>query len=564
MEALDLALAGDPRGDLRDEPLEEPAPKPRPRLRVGVFAASQRQPRWVIDALGRIATSECAKIAVLALGLAAPEAPPPLWSLYSSLDRRMFGSGPDAAELLEVITEIPHEERIGLAAPASLVQWRGKVAALDLDVAFALDDVDDGMLEGLARFGVWRFCAGDAAASMDPLACAREVAEGAPLTTTGIKVSLADGGGERLVYASAARTNAFSAARNRDEALRKSAAFAVRALGELHRSGAAWLERCPECRSAGIPSALAPAAPDLKASAWDVLRLGTRAAWRGAQKLLAVDQWSIAYRFEETRGAVADLAGFRRLVPPRDRLWADPFPLTVAGRHFIFFEEMLFATGKAHLSVIEIARDGTCSKPRRVLERDYHLSYPFLFEHDGALYMVPESAQNRTVDLYRCSAFPYRWKLERTLLRGTRCADATLHHDGTRWWMFAGSAAEGAALDDELHLFHADSLAGEWRPHERNPVKSDVRSARPAGALFRDEQGLCRPAQVGAPRYGSAITIQRILRLTLSEFAEREARRIQPARADRVLGIHTYNHSGGLTVMDGFAYRLRIPFSKQG
>lgn len=550
MEALDVALPA--------ETLERPAPRPKPRLRVGVFAAAQRQPRWVIDALGRIATSECARIAVLALGLAAPEATAPLWSLYARLDRRLFGAGPDAAELLDVITEIPHEERIGLAAPASIVQWRGKVAALDLDVALALDDVDDGLLEGLARYGVWRFCAGEAAASMDPLACAREVAEGAPLTTTGLKVKLADGGGERLVYASAARTNAFSASRNRDEALRKSAAFAVRALGELHRSGAQWLERCPEC----VSSAPARAAPGLKEAAWDVARLGARAAWRGAQKLLAVDQWSIAYRFEETRGVVADLAGFRRLVPPRDRLWADPFALAVAGRHFIFFEEMPFATGKAHIAAVEIARDGSCSKPRRVLERDYHLSYPFLFEHDGGLYMVPESSANRTVDLYRCVAFPNRWKLERTLLRGVRCADATLHHDGSRWWMFAASAPEGGALDDELHLFHADRLEGDWRPHERNPVKSDVRSARPAGALFRDEQGLCRPAQVGAPRYGAAVAIQRILRLTPTEFAEREARRIQPARADRVLGIHTYNHSGGLTVMDGFAYRLRNPLAR--
>ena len=34
------------------------------------------------------------------------------------------------------------------------------------------------------------------------------------------------------------------------------------------------------------------------------------------------------------------------------------------------------------------------------------------------------------------------------------------------------------------HVFHADSPFGPFTPHRRNPVKSDVRSARPAGKLF--------------------------------------------------------------------------------
>ncbi len=225
---------------------------------------------------------------------------------------------------------------------------------------------------------------------------------------------------------------------------------------------------------------------------------------------------------------------------------------------------MLFATGKAHIAAIEVGRDGSHGEPLRVLERDYHLSYPFLLQHEGALYMLPETAQNRTVELYRCVSFPSRWRLEKTLMRRVRCADATLHHDGERWWMFAGAAGEGAALDDELHLYYADSLTGDWQPHERNPVKSDVRSARPAGALYAEDEGLFRPAQVCAPSYGAGVSIQRVLRLTTADYIEREVRRIMPARADRLLGIHTFNRAGDLTVVDGFARRLRKPLRPPG
>ena len=551
MEALEATL---PEASAR---APAPAAPESTRLRVGVFGATQMQPRWVVDAIGRIAALDCASIALFALGNDRPGALPLLWNLYGRLERRWFGSGPDASEPLSLPAVVTHGERMSLPSPASLEAWRAQVAALDLDVAFALDGVEDAVLDGLARYGIWRFCAGDAAAAMDPLACAREVADGAPLTATGIKVRLPGGAGERLVYASAARTHAYSATRNRDEALRKSAQFAARALRELHRSGDAWLERCPACETA--PARLPP---DLRRSALDVCQLGLRAAWRGAQKLMTIDQWSLAFHFGPLAENWSDLTGFTRLVPPPDRLWADPFPVTVAGRHFVFFEELPFETGRGHIAAIEVGRDGRHGKPVRVLERDYHLSDPFLFQHEGVLYMIPESAQNRTVDLYRCVSFPARWRLERTLMRGLRCADATLYREGALWWMFAGVAAEGGALDDELHLFYAESLEGEWRPHERNPVKSDVRAARPAGALFTTAEGLFRPAQVCAPLYGSAVSIQNVLRLSPEEYLEREVRRILPAPGDRLLGIHTFNRAGELTVIDGFARRWRSPLGR--
>src|SRR5258706_11010814 len=179
------------------------------------------QPRWLVDAMGSIAASECAQLVVLALGHGSPEAPPALWHLYGELDRRWFSPGPDSAELVDLASAVAHQERIGMPPPQMLLAWREKVAALKLDVAVALDDIDDSLLDGLARFGVWRFCAGTAAAGMDPLAGAREVADGAPLTATGVKVRLPADAGPRLVYASAPRTHACSAARNRDGGLRK-------------------------------------------------------------------------------------------------------------------------------------------------------------------------------------------------------------------------------------------------------------------------------------------------------------------------------------------------------
>src|SRR6185295_16298411 len=152
---------------------------------------------------------------------------------------------------------------------------------------------------------------------------------------------------------------------------------------------------------------------------------------------------------------------------------------------------------------------------------------------------------------------------ECVLLDDVRLVDATLHREksGTRerWWMFANSAAGGSRMfDDELHLFYADRLTGEWRPHPRNPVKSDARSSRPAGALFSRNGVLYRPAQVCVPRYGAGIALQRVLKLTPEEYAERQVERLLPPPSSGLYGLHTMNRAGDLIVVDAFARRRRI------
>jgi hypothetical protein len=290
-----------------------------------------------------------------------------------------------------------------------------------------------------------------------------------------------------------------------------------------------------------------------------VSRIGRRIARRAVEKLLYTEQWILAYRFGTAPDWRGDLSAFTRLAPPPGRFWADPFPLARHGRHYIFYEDYAFATGKGCIAVIEVAADGSRSAPVRVLERDYHLSYPFLVEDEGELFMVPETGDNRTVELYRCIDFPHRWRLEKILLRHGRYLDATLHRAQDRWWMFVNEAIPGTDGYDEVHLYHADRLLGPWRPHERNPVKSDVLSARPAGRLFHRDGALYRPAQICAPLYGSGVSINRVLRLSPDAYAEREEHRIVAADAGGAHGLHTVNRAGDLSVIDLFVRRPRRP-----
>ena len=510
------------------------SPLPR-RLRVGVFADGPLQPRWVVEALAKLAASDFADVRVADAGTGKPPAPPVPWRLYGALDRRLFGADP--------------------TDPVALGEALRPGSGQDLDVAFALGEVKDEEIQGRARYGVWRFCFGADGAQAERLAGLPEVAAGEPLCGSGIKVRFAADRPARLAYQSWSRTYPFSVARHRDQLLRKTAEFALRSLRELHQSGEAWLARCREIPSSGH----SPDAPGIV----DLSRLVGRLARRGIQRALNVEQWFIAYRFGGGNGIPADLSGFTRLVPPKDRDWADPFAIEKNGRYFVFFEELPYAEGKAHIAMVELDAKGNVSKPQRVLEAAYHLSYPFVFEHDGQLYLLPESARNRSVGLYRCIDFPGAWKLERVLMDGVRLVDATLHRGNVggadRWWLFANSAAgESRMFDDELHLFHAERLLGEWKPHPRNPVKSDARSSRPAGRLYEKDGALYRPAQVCVPRYGAGLALHRVTKLTSQDYAERLVERVIPSPASGLFGLHTLNRAGDLTVVDAFTRRKRI------
>ena len=125
--------------------------------------------------------------------------------------------------------------------------------------------------------------------------------------------------------------------------------------------------------------------------------------------------------------------------------------------------------------------------------------------------------------------------------------------------MFANMAEIEAALrTDELCLFYADNpLSTEWQAHPRNPIVSDVKSARSAGRLFIRNGRIFRPSQNCSPRYGYGFNICEIVKLTETEYEERVISRVEPKWQDDVLATHTFNYADGLTVIDAQIRRKR-------
>jgi hypothetical protein len=246
------------------------------------------------------------------------------------------------------------------------------------------------------------------------------------------------------------------------------------------------------------------------------------------------------------------MSKFTVLRPPNDRFWADPHILRRNGNYYVFFEEASVSSGRGHIAVMRLENDGKFSSPTSVIERDYHLSYPFVFEWQNQTYLIPESAENQTIEIYRCKEFPFEWEYSHNLMENVSAYDTTLlEHEGV-WWLFANVQQHaGASTWDELYLFHSDSPIGtNWVPHPLNPVVSDVRHARPAGNIFTRNGKLYRPSQDCSYRYGYGLNINQIVELSTASYKEEIARKVLPDWDRSLRCVHTFSQEDHLVMID--------------
>lgn len=234
----------------------------------------------------------------------------------------------------------------------------------------------------------------------------------------------------------------------------------------------------------------------------------------------------------------------------RDRFLADPFGIVRDGTLHILCEEFEYRCSKGHIGTFDFTDHGFARQLQPAIELSVHMSYPFLVEDAGEIYCIPETSHADEIALFRADEFPRRWSKVAVLVEQFGGVDPTVfHHDG-RWWLMC--TEKGREKDVKLWVWHAAGLRGPWTSHARNPVKTDVRGARPGGAPFVHRGVLYRPAQDCSKMYGWRIVIQRVTSLTPSEFVEEPVAVLEAsAESPFPLGRHTLTPVGDLVLIDG-------------
>lgn len=481
-----------------------------------------------------------------------------LYNLYLRLDARMKPAndplaGVDCTDLLRTAEtfEVDFEATVGVSPLELIEKLRSK--KLDVLIRFGSNSFPGEVLKA-ARYGVWWLQPGDDEFYRGDPPHFWEMRERNPLSGMVLRAASDEAQeGVALSKSLFATELTISVSRNRNIPYWGSTDLILQKLHELHEFGWDYL----------LTRALTAIPYRGKRDVYDIPSNREMLAWLGPillKKAVAypfrkkvVQHWTIGIRMKGKPlfdPEDSDYSAFRWIDAPKGHAWADPFVFQHEGKYWAFFEDYCYERKRAGIGCAEIFPHGGWGPPMVCLEHPrFHYSYPHVFRDGSEIFLIPESYDANSVDLYRCRQFPNQWVHEAVLLQG-KFVDSTIwQHEGL-WWLATTTAEpmQGAA---SLWLYYSASLNGNWHFHPQNPISRDVRNSRGAGRVFRGQNRLIRPSQSDAPTYGYSITFNEITELSDQRYAERPLKTITPDSWKGLAGVHTYNCAGEVELIDG-------------
>jgi hypothetical protein len=179
--------------------------------------------------------------------------------------------------------------------------------------------------------------------------------------------------------------------------------------------------------------------------------------------------------------------------------YADPFVLQRDHKVYLFYELKWaksrwgpFWNGKGIIGYSwRWRQETTFTFGNAVLQEPFHLSYPYVFQHNDMCYMIPESNACQEVRLYRSHAFPEAWQLDTVLLRGKPFVDTSLVVWADRYYLITMDKTR----PDEVLVYGSDQLTGPYQEHPSSPYRSHTSRTRNAGRILVDQGKMYRPVQ---------------------------------------------------------------------
>ena len=503
-------------------------------LRFGVMVRSTRLRRWQADVLDRLAEVPGVELSLVVLDGRAdlPRTLPErlrritrsknaVWNLYNNAWVGRRAEHLRTVDLTNRFATVP--------SVTSVVEKRGYSEyfpdpVVDQIVSYELDfllrfgfGIIRGQILDAARHGVWSFHHGDDDGYRGGPPAFWEIVDGSPVSGAMLQrlTDRLDGG--VVIRRGWFATAAHSYVRNTERVHLGSVDWPAQAARELIGSGS--VKMAPS--TSDTPIRRPPGNSD---TAIFLLRQSVRFLRAQLRGLVRSDDWDVAIADDAMSDLVEGktLTGIRWLGLRESKVAyaADPFAIDMPDGPAILYERFDRARRVGEIWIREL----TDSRSRPAdMPIDRHASYPYVVRTGDRTYCAPQVAVPGG-PLFELDHG--RWTNVADLVPGEQLLDPTLVEWDGRWWLFGTKPGDLSNVD--LYIWLADQLDGPWRPHRANPVKSDVRSARPAGTPFEHEGALFRPSQDCSAGYGAAVSLCRVDRLTLDEYEETVVKTIRP------------------------------------
>ncbi len=269
---------------------------------------------------------------------------------------------------------------------------------------------------------------------------------------------------------------------------------------------------------------------------------------------LYAESWNVAWRKKSIGSILKDTETEFKVIKNSFRYWAaDPFVFEYADKTYIFAELYDYVKCKGCLGYYELT--GSFPKWKKIIEEEYHLSYPYIFEANEEIFIIPESGANKDLTVYRAITFPDKWEKICVLRSGIQYGDTTPFE-----WDDHKYALTYDVGTTEYKLILLD-LESEGKDREISCANINCR--RPAGAVFFAEDKWIRPAQDCENGYGKGLCFYEFHMNEQGEYLENILKMLSPEQlilSNKLYldGMHTYNASEKYEVIDIKTRRFNI------
>jgi len=245
-------------------------------------------------------------------------------------------------------------------------------------------------------------------------------------------------------------------------------------------------------------------------------------------------------------------------VPYSSKYWyADPLVYQYKNTDYLFVEAYDRTAGKGHIAVAAMKDDPGKIEFKPVIEEKYHMSFPMVFGWHQEIYMIPETSENFSINLYRAVEFPFKWERIESFKTKAKIVDTILlKTEDDRLYMLASEVNPSMPLEVRYQKFALQYSNGKWSLEWDDAFDSqqvyNLRD-RNAGNCFMEESRVVLPTQVSTEiDYG--------VKLSFREWEDhgwKEKGQIEPAdvviqgiKRKNIIGIHTYARTEQQEIID--------------
>lgn len=233
--------------------------------------------------------------------------------------------------------------------------------------------------------------------------------------------------------------------------------------------------------------------------------------------------------------------------------YADPLIFTWKGIDYLFVEEYDRKKAKGQIAFAVLDGKRKNLKFNTIINEPYHMSFPMVFEWKEKLLMIPETSENRSINIYTAKNISGEWELLNSIKTDQLLVDTIIVEKNDDYLLLLSSEVNPInSLEvryQKYKLFYRN--LNELIPEvEFNKCQKFNLKDRNAGVLINEDNERIIPMQTSSSiDYGVSLSFKKNLSFSCLDITAEDVK-VEGLNKKNIIGIHTYSKGSRFEAID--------------